>query len=96
MGDAIENSLRQEQAESFGRLMAGLSHDMKNHLGIIRESNGLMSDIIEMSGLDENDLPFSTDNLKAAIKKLEGTLNIGTGITEQIDITLTIPSIQIE
>ncbi|NOR26721.1 MAG: hypothetical protein GQ542_20490 [Desulforhopalus sp.] len=69
MNDATENSIRQEQAESFGRLMAGFSHDMKNHLGIIRESNGLMSDLIEMSGLDENEL--SVERLKKAISSIE-------------------------
>ncbi|MEA3469203.1 MAG: hypothetical protein U9R57_13400 [Thermodesulfobacteriota bacterium] len=54
--DAItENSIRQEQVESFGRLMAGLAHDMKNHLGIIRESNGLMGDIIAMGAFDEDE-----------------------------------------
>ena len=69
MDDAIENTIRQEQAESFGRLMAGFSHDMKNHLGIIRESNGLLSDIIEMSGLDENVLPL--ERLKKTISSIE-------------------------
>ncbi len=50
----MENSIRQEQIESFGRLMAGFAHDMKNHLGIIRESNGLMGDIIEMGTMCED------------------------------------------
>ena len=59
MDDVTENSIRQQQVESIGRLMAGFSHDMKNHLGIIRESNGLMSDIIEMSGLNEDEFPLA-------------------------------------
>ncbi len=50
----MENSIRQEQIESFGRLMAGFAHDMKNHLGIIRESNGLMGDILGMGALGED------------------------------------------
>lgn len=55
--DAItENSIRQDQVEFFGRIMAGISHDMKNHLGIIRESSGLMDDIISMSALGEDDI----------------------------------------
>jgi K+-sensing histidine kinase KdpD len=54
MDAMTENSIRQEQVESFGRLIAGFSHDMKNHLGIIRESNGLMGDILEMGALSED------------------------------------------
>lgn len=69
MDDVTENSIRQQQAESFGRLMAGFAHDMKNHLGIIRESNGLMSDIIEMSGLDENEFPL--ERLQKAMSSIE-------------------------
>jgi hypothetical protein len=54
--DALtENRIRQEQIESYGRLMAGFAHDMKNHLGIIRESNGLMADFIEMGSLGEDE-----------------------------------------
>ncbi len=30
-----ERQLREQQLESWGRLLAGLSHDLKNHLGII-------------------------------------------------------------
>lgn len=70
MMDAMtENSIRQEQIESFGRLMAGFSHDMKNHLGIIRESNGLMGDIIEMNVLGEDETTI--ERLKKAITSIE-------------------------
>ena len=69
MNDAAEDSLRQEQAESFGRLMAGFSHDMKNHLGIIRESNGLMGDLVEMGGLAENEM--LAERFKKSISSIE-------------------------
>lgn len=69
MDALMENSIRQEQIEAFCRLMAGFSHDMKNHLGIIRESNGLMGDMIEMGvlGEDENSL----ERLKKSISAIE-------------------------
>ncbi len=41
-----ERQLREQQLESWGRLLAGLSHELKNHLGIIRESGGLIGDIL--------------------------------------------------
>ena len=50
MAAATEHDLRQDQLESFGRIMAGFSHEMKNHLGIIRESNGLVEDYLAMVG----------------------------------------------
>lgn len=69
MDATTENSIRQEQLESFGRLMAGFSHDMKNHLGIIRESNGLMDDIIAMGGCDEDET--SVERLRKSISAIE-------------------------
>ena len=49
--------------------MAGFSHDMKNHLGIIRESNGLMGDIIEMSDLGDDEI--TVERLKKSIASIE-------------------------
>ncbi|MEA2116305.1 MAG: hypothetical protein U9P36_13115 [Thermodesulfobacteriota bacterium] len=69
MDATTENSIRQEQIESFGRLMAGFSHDMKNHLGIIRESNGLMDDIIAMGGCGEDEM--SVERLRKSISAIE-------------------------
>ncbi len=54
MGKELEDNIRYEQIESLGRILAGFSHDMKNHLGIIRESNGLMEDFIAMGALESN------------------------------------------
>ena len=69
MDAMTENSIRQEQVESIGRLMAGFAHDMKNHLGIIRESNGLMDDIIAMGTLGEDER--SVERLKKSIAAIE-------------------------
>ncbi len=60
------------QVESLGRLMAGLSHDMKNHLGIIRESSGLISDAMEFNEIqgDETTLKRITWALETIEKKI--------------------------
>lgn len=81
--DAVtENSIRQEQVESFGRLMAGFSHDMKNHLGIIRESNGLMGDLLEMGGFDESAL--SVERLKKSISSIEARVIIAANMLHHL------------
>lgn len=74
MAADIENSIRQEQVESFGRMMAGFSHDMKNHLGTIREANGLMSDLIAMGGTAADD-PL-VQRLTKAINSIESRVVI--------------------
>ena len=74
MDTNMENSIRQEQIESFGRLMAGFAHDMKNHLGIIRESNGLMGDIIEMGTMCED--AKMVERLQKSIAAIERSIVI--------------------
>jgi signal transduction histidine kinase len=69
MDAKIENGIREEQLESFGRLMAGFAHDMKNHLGIIREANGLMGDILEMGTIEED--PTMVERLQKSIAAIE-------------------------
>ncbi len=49
------DKLRCRQLEALGRLMAGFTHELKNHLAIIKESNGLLADFVEMGMItDEN------------------------------------------
>lgn len=78
----MENSIRQEQVESFGRLIAGFSHDMKNHIGIIRESNGLMGDIIEMGALDED--AKMVERLKKSIEAIERRVVISANMLHHL------------
>ena len=40
------NRLREMQLAFIGKLMAGLSHEFKNHLAIIKELNGLIEDLL--------------------------------------------------
>lgn len=49
MSEKKENILRENQLTALGNLLAGYTHELKNHLGIINESSGLMGDILEMS-----------------------------------------------
>ncbi|XOF33485.1 MAG: hypothetical protein ACL93V_16025 [Candidatus Electrothrix sp. YB6] len=48
-----ENSIRQEQLASLGTLLADFSHEIRNHLSVIREANGLLEDMLAMSGRDD-------------------------------------------
>jgi C4-dicarboxylate-specific signal transduction histidine kinase len=45
-----ERAMRQQQMASFGRLIADFSHEMRNHLAVIQEANGLLEDILAMEG----------------------------------------------
>ncbi len=82
MDAKTESTIRQEQIESFGHLMAGFSHDMKNHLGIIRESNGLMGDIIAMGGLADDET--AVERLKKIISSIENRVVISANMFHQL------------
>ncbi len=69
MDDELEKTIRHEQLESLGRILAGFSHDMKNHLGIIRESNGLMEDLIAMGALSDD--PQMAERFQKLIATIE-------------------------
>jgi signal transduction histidine kinase len=51
--DNKENILRDSQLASLGKMLAGYSHELKNHLAIINESAGLMDDLLEMGSIDD-------------------------------------------
>lgn len=82
MDAKTENSIRESQMESFGRLMAGMAHDMKNHLGIIRESNGLMGDILEMGALGED--ANMVERLQKSIAAIERRIVVSAKIMHHL------------
>ncbi len=69
MDNELENEIRHEQVGSLGTILAGFSHDMKNHLGIIRESNGLMEDLIAMGALSND--PQMAERFQKTIATIE-------------------------
>ncbi|MFH2123377.1 MAG: hypothetical protein ABIJ50_07855 [Pseudomonadota bacterium] len=50
------DKLRCRQLAAVGRLMAGFTHELKNHLAIIKESNGLLADLVEMQRIADANL----------------------------------------
>lgn len=50
MTEKQEQAIRQQQIASLGRLVADFSHEMRNHLAVIQEANGLLEDILAMEG----------------------------------------------
>ena len=45
-----DRAIRGQQMASLGRLLADFSHEMRNHLAVIQEANGLLEDILAMEG----------------------------------------------
>jgi len=48
----MENILRNSQLKFIGKLMAGVSHEFKNHLAIINESSGLIDDLLQIENIN--------------------------------------------
>jgi len=62
----------------FGKIAAGVTHELKNVLAIINESNGLMADLLAMA----KDAPFPyRDRLLRSIDRIEGQVRRGVEIT---------------
>lgn len=66
-----KDRLREMQLAFVGKMMAGLSHEFKNHLAIIKELNGLIEDLLM---LEEPGQPADRDRYK----------KITSGINERV------------
>ncbi len=69
MKEKQEQAMRQHQVASLGRLLADFSHEMRNHLAVIQEANGLLEDILAMEESKENSLLASLGESNAQIAK---------------------------
>ena len=49
MGDNGPAGMKELQFRFIGRIIAGFTHELKNHLAIIKESGGLQQDLLSMS-----------------------------------------------
>ena len=64
-----ERAMRQQQMASFGRLIADFSHEMRNHLAVIQEANGLLEDILAMEATKGNSVPALLEETAAQISQ---------------------------
>jgi signal transduction histidine kinase len=65
-----ERAIRRQQMASFGHLLADFSHEMRNHLAVIQEANGLLEDILlAMEGAEGNPVPALLGKTAAQISQ---------------------------
>jgi signal transduction histidine kinase len=70
--------VEQKELAFFGKIAAGVTHEIRNVLAIINESNGLMSDLLTMA----KDSPFpNKDRFLRSILKIEAQVRRGVEIT---------------
>jgi signal transduction histidine kinase len=68
MSQNPENELRDRQLAFFGHMLAGFTHDLKNHLAIIKESNGLLSDLLAMGRVTDEILAVRLQKIAASVQ----------------------------
>ncbi len=56
MTEELENTLRIEQLKQQGKILSGFTHELKNHLAVINESNGLLDDYLVMGKVADQEL----------------------------------------
>jgi signal transduction histidine kinase len=68
MDNNPEGSLFPAQLRMVGRLLASFSHELNNHLAVIKESNGLINDFLEMGGVQNQ-------SMQERLLRITGTVN---------------------
>lgn len=75
MNQNFEELLRQLQIRFLGKIIASFTHEIKNHLAIIKESAGLMDDMlrIEKSSVNTNQY---LDILNSIVEQVDKSINL--------------------
>ena len=73
--------LRQQQMASLGRLLADFSHEMRNHLAVMQEANGLLQDILTMQG---DEAPPFVASLKDTAAQIGKRVRICADLCQQL------------
>ncbi len=77
MNQQDNESLRQRQLQMLGRLLAGFSHQLKNHLAVIKESTGLLMDLLSLGAVED-------PTLQARLQKISETIEARTRKTAEM------------
>ena len=74
--------LKRKEAAFFGRITAGITHEIKNVLAIIQESSGLMEDILDGT---ENDVLPNKDKFIKSLERIRRQIQRGIDITSGLN-----------
>ena len=70
-GKNNEQELRFLQLRFIGKIMAGFTHEIKNYLAIIKESAGLIGDMVKKGKMSKNDIPEYLDIVHSIEDQIE-------------------------
>lgn len=74
-----EHDLRALQLSYIGKILSSLTHEIKNHLAFIKESAGLVGDLMESKkSLEKQDLQQSLDILRSIGEQIRKTSELCT------------------
>ncbi|MBW2239862.1 MAG: hypothetical protein JRD87_05140 [Deltaproteobacteria bacterium] len=76
------NHLKRKEVAFFGKITAGITHEIKNVLAIIQESSGLMEDILDVT---ENGAFSHKDKFTKSINRIRGQIQRGIDITTRLN-----------
>ena len=71
-----------KELEFFGKITAGITHEMKNVLAIIKESAGLIEDILSLSS--EASIPHQ-DKIQTSLTKIKTQIERGVELTNRLN-----------
>jgi C4-dicarboxylate-specific signal transduction histidine kinase len=80
----------------FGKISAGVTHELKNVLAVINESNGLMKDLLSM--LKDTPFPYR-EKFDRSIRKIEEQVQRGVEITtgfNRFSHSMDYPSVDVD
>jgi signal transduction histidine kinase len=72
----------EKELEFFGKITAGVTHEMKNILAIIRESTGLLEDIMSLES--ETAMPHQ-NKIQNSFTKIKTQIDRGVELTNQLN-----------
>jgi hypothetical protein len=74
--------IEEKEIAFFGRITAGVTHEMQNVLAIIRESSGLMDDLLSLS--QQTNFPYQ-ERFKGVLSSIEGQVRRGIELSKRLN-----------
>ena len=76
------NDWSEREVAFFGKITAGITHEMKNVLAIIKESSGLMEDIISLA---PEALGRYQEKFKTSLNRIKDQIRRGVSLTDRLN-----------